>query len=116
MIYEFRCITCLLILEHLCPMGEQPSYKKCPKCGKRCEQVIHALAVMTGNTSQPSLDVVIGRDAEKRWKTIHERQDVRDKVRKESGKSGLTKISKDEYKPHDKPLQFVPCTGTEGRE
>ena len=113
MIYEFKCRDCDLVLEHLCPIGEQPSYKKCPKCGKRCEQTIYAPYVATSGMGQASLDVVIGRDAEKRWDRINKRQEVRDRIRKESGKSGLTKISKDEYRPHDKPLDFVPCSGTE---
>jgi hypothetical protein len=92
-------------------MGEQPSYKKCPKCGKRCEQTIFAPYVATSGMSQAPLDVVIGRDAEKRWDRIHERQGVRDKVRKESGKAGLTKVGQDEYKSHDRPLDFVPTRG-----
>jgi len=110
MIYEFKCHNCDLVLEHLCPMGEQPSYKKCPKCGKHCEQV-YGSAVLTSGMSQAPLDVVIGRDAEKRWNRIHERQEVRDKVRRESGKAGLTKVGKDEYKPHNRPLDFVPTNG-----
>ncbi len=114
MIYEYRCNLCDLVLEHLCPIGEQPQFKKCPKCGKRCEQTIFAPYVATSGMSNPSLDVVIGRDAEKRWGTIHRRQEVRDRIKKESGKSGLTKVARDKYEAHDKPLQFVPCTGTEG--
>jgi putative FmdB family regulatory protein len=111
MVYEFECRECSLVIEHLSPMGEQPSYKKCPKCGRRCEQKIYAPYVATSGMSQPSLDVVIGRDAEKRWNRIHQRQEVRDKVRKESGKAGLTKVGQDEYKPHDRPLDFVPTNG-----
>lgn len=120
MIYEFGCGKCDLVLEHLCPMGEQPRYKKCPKCGTRCEQVVYAPAILTSKGAsivggdKVSFDVAVGRDAEKRWDTIHRRQEVRDRIRKESGKSGLTKVAQDEYEPHDKPLQFVPCTGTEG--
>ncbi len=111
MIYEFECHECGLILEHTCPMGEQPSYKKCPKCGVRCQQKIYAPYVATSGMSQAPLDVVIGKDAAKRWERIHERQEVRDKVRKESGKSGLTKVGKDEYKAHNRPLDFVPTNG-----
>jgi putative FmdB family regulatory protein len=113
MTYEFKCGKCNIVLDHLCPIGKQPSYKKCPKCGARCEQVISAPAVLTGGMSNAPLDVVIGRDAEKRWDTVHRRQEVRDKVRSESGKRGLTKVGKDDYKPHDRPLDFVPCSGKE---
>jgi len=111
MTYEFKCHDCDLVLEHLCPIGEQPSYKKCPKCGKRCEQTIYAPYVATSGMGQASLDVVIGRDAEKRWDRINKRQEVRDKVRKESGKPALTKVGQDEYKAHNRPLDFVPTNG-----
>lgn len=116
MIYEFKCHDCDLVLEHLCPMGEQPKYKKCPKCGTRCEQTIYAPFVATSGMGQASLDVVVGRDAEKRWNRIHQRQEQRDKVRSDSGKTALTKTGKDEYKAHSRPLDFVPCTGTEGKK
>ncbi len=115
MIYEFRCGDCGLVLEHICPIGEQPSYKKCPKCGKHCKQTIFAPYVATSGMSQAPLDVIIGRDAEKRWDNIHQRQEARNKVRRESGKQGLTKVGKDEYKPHDRPLDFVPCSGIESK-
>jgi hypothetical protein len=49
--------------------------------------------------SNPSLDVVIGADAEKRWKSIHSRQEVRDKVRKAAGEKALKAVGRDEYKP-----------------
>ncbi len=114
MIYEFQC-DCGVVVEHIQPIQDDlPKYKVCPKCGGHALQAVTAAYVATSGMSQAPLDVVIGRDAEKRWDTIHRRQEVRDKVRKESGKRGLTKVGKDEYKPHDKPLQFVPCTGTEG--
>jgi hypothetical protein len=33
--------------------------------------------------SNQSFDVTVGKDAEKRWKTIHERQSSRNKLRKD---------------------------------
>jgi hypothetical protein len=48
--------------------------------------------------SEAPLDVVIGKDAERKWESIHAQQEVRDKVRKETGSVGLTR-TKDGYVP-----------------
>jgi hypothetical protein len=51
--------------------------------------------------------VAIGKDAAKRWETIHERAVIKDKIRKESGQQALAKVD-GRYQPSDrKQLQFV---------
>ena len=64
--------------------------------------------------SNAPLDVVIGRDAAKRWDKIHEKQAVRDKVRRDSGKEGLTAVGVGDYRPTDKKLQFVSAPEPKG--
>src|SRR5574337_1166419 len=106
--YEYQCTACGVVTEHICPISERPDSVKCPRCGSPAEQVIlSAPGVLTGGMSQAPLDVVIGRDAEKRWDRIHQRQEVRDKIRQDSGKSGLTATGRDTYEAHDKPLVAV---------
>jgi hypothetical protein len=84
--YDFKCSKCGIDLEVRMPMatatfGDRP----CPaKCGGRCTyQVSGAPAVGTANMTNPSFDVVVGKDAEKRWEGIHDRQKARERVRRE---------------------------------
>ncbi len=113
MIYKFRCddSDCGVVEEKVMTIADFEKlwdaspvvgkvFGKCPKCGGRSEQQMDgAPAVMTSGMSQAPLDVVIGRDAEKRWKNINQRQDKRDKVRREAGKTGLTQTGYNEFQP-----------------
>jgi hypothetical protein len=47
----------------------------------------------------PPVDNFIGRDAERRWDDIHQRQATRDKVRQESGQVGLTMVGRNDFQP-----------------
>lgn len=62
---------------------------------------------MTGSMNHQSIDVAIGRDAEARWKTLHERKAVRDKIRRESGKPGITAVGKNEFVSNNKTLVAI---------
>ena len=101
--YSFRCSDCGAVLEVLMPMGSATfEDRPCPVkgCGGACgHRLAGAPAVSTSNMSNPSLDVVIGADAEKRWKNIHSRQEVRDKVRKAAGEEALKAVGRNEYRP-----------------
>lgn len=110
--YEYLCEKCNVVIEHVQPMSqERPTWKKCPKCGGRAyQEIITPPAVATSGMDTVSVDVAIGRDAAARWKVIHERQEVRNKARKESGKTALTQTGKDTYVGTDKKLRFVPIS------
>lgn len=104
MVYKFRCEDrkCGVTHEKSISMTDFNSEETsvCPKCKGVAKYVFAgAPAVMTSGMSQASFDVVIGRDAEKRWKGIHSRQEKRDKVRKETGETGLTATGRDDYQP-----------------
>lgn len=84
-----------------------PESLPCPRCGKASEHVILvAPGIATSNMSQMTQDVAIGKDAEQRWTRILDKKAARDKIRKESGKSGL-EYTKDGFKAHDRKLDFV---------
>lgn len=109
-IYEFRCLDeeCGVVQEVVCPMSERPSSGVCPRCGGESEQVVlTAPGVLTGNMSNPPLDVVIGRDAAKRWDRIHDEKAVRDKVRRDTGKENLMVTPAGHYMPIERKLEFV---------
>lgn len=104
MIYKYRCEDqeCDVLSEKAIPMKDFDSTvdSKCPKCGGVAKYEFQgAPAVATSGMSQAPLDVVIGRDAAKRWENIHQRQDKRDKVRRDAGKTGLTQTGYNEFQP-----------------
>jgi putative FmdB family regulatory protein len=109
-IYEYQCNKedCGVVQELYAAMSAvKPETLSCPKCGGPSAMKVSAPAVLTGSMTNAPLDVVIGQDAAKRWDRIHERQEKRDKIRRESGKPGLTAVGVNEYVPTDKPLRAV---------
>ena len=118
MTYEYQCQSkdCELVQELILQSHTQrPEWKKCPACGGRAIQVIlTAPAVSKIGSADASFDTAIGADAAKRWERIHDRQAKRDKVRKDSGATGLQLTGFDDYKPlpADKKLTLV--KGIEG--
>jgi hypothetical protein len=111
--YDYQCQDekCLFVQELiLVSYKDRPEWKKCPVCGGRSVQVIITPpAVSRQGSDNAPFDVAIGRDAAARWERIHERQAKRDKVRQESGASGLTMTGFNEFKPlpADKKLTLV---------
>jgi hypothetical protein len=116
--YDYQCQNseCEFVQEVILQSHTQrPEWKKCPQCGGRAVQaILTAPAVSRIGSADASFDTAIGHDAANRWKKIHERQEKRDKVRKESGASGLQLTGFNEYKPlpADKKLTLV--RGIEG--
>src|SRR5208337_3334661 len=107
-VYEYRCDDCNVVMEHVSHVEQRPKSMPCPKCGKPAAQaVVTAPAVATSGMSVAPLDVVIGRDAEARWCDIRRRQEMRDKVRQDSGKEAIQMTGRNEFKPIDKQLQTV---------
>lgn len=73
----------------------------CILCGKLAHSEITAPAIITGNSTphKTSIDVAIGKKANEKWENINRRQGIRDKVRRETGKIGLSMTGRDEFKP-----------------
>lgn len=114
--YDYQCEKCDFVQELILQSHtERPAWKKCPSCGGRSTQVIlTAPAVSRIGSTDASFDTAIGHDAAKRWEKIHERQAKRDKVRQETGATGLQLTGFNEYKalPAGKKLTLV--KGIEG--
>ena len=106
--YDYQCQSCSVVHEHIQSIHKSlPDTLSCPRCGKDSELVILvAPGVMTGNMSNVTQDVAIGKDANTRWSRILDKRAQRDKIRRESGKSNL-KYEDGKFKPSDKQLQFV---------
>lgn len=109
--YDYKCLAdeCGVVHELIQSIHKTlPESLPCPRCGEDAFHVIlTAPGVLTGNMSQKTEDVAIGKDAEARWNRIHERQAHRDKIRQDSGKQGLTMVGRDEYVATDKQLYSV---------
>lgn len=103
--YDYRCVNagCEVVQEVVQSVHDPlPVWKKCPACGGRAEHVILPTGVpslSTENMETQAFDVAVGRDAAKRWESIHERQAKRDKIRQTTGRDNLTMTGFDEFKP-----------------
>jgi rubredoxin len=109
--YDFKCGNpkCGIVQELVQSVHKDlPDSIPCPRCGKDAVfTYLKAPGLMTGNMGHASFDVLVGQDSDKRWKEIHERQAKRNKIRRETGKMHLESNGDNDYKAHDRDLQFV---------
>lgn len=119
MTYEYQCEDekCLFVQELiLVSHTQRPASVECPNCGGQAVQVIlTAPAVSRQGSDTSPLDVAIGRDAAVRWEAIHERQAKRDKIRKDSGATGLQMTGFNDYKPLPADKQLTLVKGVEAK-
>jgi len=101
MIYKFKCESCSLQIEIVETASTMKfDDRECPRCSGASKHVFEgAPAVATSGMSNSPLDVAVGKDAEKRWSDIYRKQEVRDKIRKETGEKALRINSKNEFAP-----------------
>lgn len=107
--YEYFCEVCNLLFDKS-GMKVGDTKTDCPACKTSSERQISIPNVGRSGTSRDSTDLLIGKEAESRWKDIETRKAEKDKIRKETGTHAIaTEISKDdqgkikyEYKPVSK--------------
>jgi putative FmdB family regulatory protein len=103
-LFEFVCQDCSLVFELLIRNN-----KEIPKC-KKCESTnLHRSFPkvnfnIQGISKNSSIDLVVGRDAEHRWKLLEERKKVKEQIRNETGDYHVSQIlesksKKISYKP-----------------
>lgn len=100
--YSYKCqdTECGFVTELVQPMKDPtPDVVKCGKCGKDSGIEVTAAAILTGGMSNAPIDVVVGRDAEARWADIKRRQELRNKVRQNSGEHGVRMTGRNEFQP-----------------
>lgn len=79
-LYEYECKQCGYRFEHLFSKSEDSGFCKCRKCGADAGKKMSSFSsVVPGSESE---DVLIGREAEKRWEMYSERQDKRRRDKK----------------------------------
>lgn len=102
MIYEFLCTNdiCGAVTERIQRMtDERPDSIPCKYCSSPAHFKISAPAVLTAGMSNQKFDVAVGRDSEKRWNSIRERQASRDKVRRDTNQVGIVATGYNEVQP-----------------
>jgi putative FmdB family regulatory protein len=98
--YDYSCEKCDIVKELVQSVeAVLPKTIKCPSCDGEMEFVQPLVALGISSMDTTPLDVAVGRDADARWQRIHDRQAIRDKVRQESGITGLTATGENEYVP-----------------
>jgi len=77
-LYEYKCSECNLVFEELVKSAEGSESMPCVKCGKNAVRQISAVASSVKNGSpNETVDVTIGRAAERRWQDYYDRQSKR---------------------------------------
>jgi putative FmdB family regulatory protein len=102
-VYEFECQDCTLRFRRTLKMGDHTSHP-CPRCGTDAPRLWEGFGghqFAHGGTAPansgvhdhdyPTADKAVGRDAELRWGEIHEREKVKEAVRKLGGTSKLSR-------------------------
>ena len=76
-LYEYKC-ECGMMFEELAKSSEDGQTKPCPKCGKDGQRQISTFShSVVGGSSNETIDQTIGREANKRWQSYHDRQSKR---------------------------------------
>jgi len=101
--YTFECPSCSARFTKNLKMGEHPSHS-CPSCGADAPRFWEGegfgfdfqegtVPGNSGVTKQdyPTADQAVGRDAEKRWLELHERDKVKKIVRAKGGHRALVR-------------------------
>lgn len=86
-IFEYKCKLCGYLFEELVRDGNDFNIP-CKKCGSDSEkQVSQFSSSVNGGSSNETIDITIGREANKRWQRYYDRQSKR------RGKKKLEEIS-----------------------
>lgn len=75
-LFEYKCSDCGLLFEELKVHGTE--HLPCRKCGgDALKQVSSFSSVMSGGSSNETVDMTIGRAANEKWQRYHDRQSKR---------------------------------------
>ena len=100
-LYEYQYRECKLLQEALVFTQPAPSTKPCVKCKGTADKREYptSIALARSGMDNAPVDNLVGKDSDKRWTILHDRQAKRDAVRKEAGATGLSCIAPGAYVP-----------------
>lgn len=77
-LYEYKCTGCGLRFEEIVPQAKKSEIIECKKCGAEATKLISRFSsVIAGGSPTETVDMTIGREANKRWQTYTDRQTKR---------------------------------------
>lgn len=77
-LYEYKCSDCGFRFEELINQKDNSEVISCKKCGSEAKKIVSRFSsVIAGGSSNETVDMTIGREANKRWTSYHERQSKR---------------------------------------
>ena len=100
-LYEYKCEKCEFEFEELVGNSEGALVIKCRMCGASAKKKMSSFSSVVQGSTNESVDVKIGREADKRWQLYHERQSAR-----RSGKN-LEQINLPKVNGHYKPVMSL---------
>lgn len=101
-IREYKCPSCGVLSERIVPTSQTPDATiPCPKCGEASafRPIPSSIGLLTDSFQEQKIDVAIGKDADRRWQDVEARQQIRDKVRRDSGRQGVSMVGRNEFVP-----------------
>lgn len=100
-IFEYKC-TCGLRFEAVILDTKAPHETSvCPRCKGQGQKREFPTSVSLSRSTMgnPTMDLAVGKSAEEGWNAIHQRDEIKTKVRKETGEVGLSLVAPGEYVP-----------------
>ena len=77
-IYEYECRTCGLSFEELRGTKEESDVISCRSCGSEASRKFSSFSsAIAGGSTNETVDMHVGREANKRWQAYHDRQSKR---------------------------------------
>lgn len=99
-IFEYLCENCGCEFEELINIKDNGERAVCKKCGSEAKRKISRFSsVIAGGTPNESVDMTIGREAEKRWQMHFDKQSERRKNKKLKVFDNLPKAQDGKYMP-----------------
>lgn len=100
-IYEFKCEKCELKFEKYYSKISDNKKEECPSCGGVGNRVVSLTNFKMGDSVKVAkeVDLAVGKDAERRWKVIEERNSKKEKLRQEFGTEKLSRDFDGNYTP-----------------
>ena len=101
-IYNFKCDKCNLRFEKIYTKIKENKKEECPNCGNLSERLIANkvnFSLKESTHIPKEIDHKIGSDSEKRWEEYEKKNNLKEKIRKETGSRRLSRDLDGNYTP-----------------
>ena len=100
-LYEFKCSACSLVFEKWTSKEKASEGFDCPSCQSVSVRHFGSMnfSFSGGKPTENNIDMLIGREAEKKWEIVNASLAERQKIRKESKENFLVSPERGEYRP-----------------